>query len=162
MAGIAITPVESEAQLDLLDQALRALSRDLGDAHAATPARLAQALRGPVPAAHARLACTGGRPAGAVLFSPVFSTVEGSAGLYVSDLWVARERRGQGLGRRLLAAAAQHAAQLWQAEYLSLAVYAHSRAARRFYEGLGFVPQETQTLMQIDPPALTRLMKDTG
>lgn len=86
---------------------------------------------------------------GAALYSPVFSTARGAAGVYVSDLWVDGATRGQGVGQSVLAEIARRAGKLWQAEWMTLAVYGHSTAARRFYERLGFAPQENVTQMRL-------------
>ena len=99
---------------------------------------------------------------GAVLFSPVFSTIRGAPGLYVSDLWVSDEARGKGLGRGLLAAAADRAGGLWHADWMSLAVYHSSDASRRFYDRLGFKPDTAATVMKLGPDGLGRLIRDAG
>ncbi len=162
MNEITFRPVRTDDDLALLDQALRALSADLGDAHLAGPDLLGKALFSDCPSAHALLALDGDRLCGAALFSPTFSTVRGAAGVYVSDLWVDPVIRGLGLGRRLLAAVGARAAKLWAADWLTLAVYDHSTASRRFYDRLGFVPQTGATVMKLGPDGLQRLMKDAG
>jgi ribosomal protein S18 acetylase RimI-like enzyme len=134
---VTIRPV-GPPDLSLLDTALRALSSDLGDTHRADHEALQRAAFGPNPAFHAMIAVDGATLRGAVVFSPAFSTVLGGTGLYVSDLWVHRDARGQGLGARLLSAAAQRAGELWQARYLRLAVYDTSPGARAFYDRFGF------------------------
>ena len=162
MTDIAFRPVRTDDDLALLDHALRALSADLGDVHQAGQDLLGTALLSDCPSAHAVLALKGGKLCGAALFSPTFSTVRGAAGVYVSDLWVDASARGLGLGRRLLAAAAAHARDLWSADWLTLAVYDHSTASRRFYDRLGFAPQTGATVMKLGPDGLQRLMKDAG
>jgi GNAT superfamily N-acetyltransferase len=150
MSEITLRAVETSADVALLDDGLRRLSADLGDPHKGDAALLEQALFGPHPAAYATLAMQGEALRGVALYSPVLSTVKGAAGVYVSDLWVAPEGRGQGLGRRLLAGAAVSAAQWWNARWLSLAVYDHSTGSRKFYERLGFGPQDGATVMKLD------------
>lgn len=162
MKNIALCPVTSDSDLDLLDQALRRLSGDLGDSHVAGRAALARALCGAHPAAHGMLALEGEELRGAALFSPVFSTVRGAAGVYVSDLWVADAARGLGLGRRLLGAVGVRAARLWRARWLTLAVYDHSTASRRFYDRLGFEPQTDATVMKLGPEGFAELMRNAG
>lgn len=146
MVGIKITPVR-EGDLEALDRALQTLSEVLGDTHRADLPSLERALFAAHPAIHAMLAREGNTLLGAAVFSPVFSTVLGVSGLYVSDLWVDAGARGAGLGQRLLAAAATHADSLWQARYLKLAVYHTSPRARGFYERLGFSAQGNETTM---------------
>ncbi|MFP4326550.1 MAG: GNAT family N-acetyltransferase [Paracoccaceae bacterium] len=152
--GIRIaTPPDAAA----LGAGLERLSADLGDAHRATAEELAQAMAGPVPPFRAQLAGSGAPPGGVVLYSPVFSTVAGGAGLYVSDLWVAEAARGSGLGRRLLAAAARDARAQWGAGFLTLAVYEDSHRARAFYARLGFRPMTGQTRMILEEAGLKAL-----
>lgn len=162
MPDLTLRPVQSDDDLTLLDTALRCLSEDLNDAHVADRVQLSRALRGTVPSAHGIIALQDGALRGAVLFSPVFSTVRGAPGLYVSDLWVHDRARGLGLGRRLLAAAADRAGHLWQADWMSLAVYHGSDAARRFYQRLDFRPDDGAAIMKLGPDGLQRLMRDAG
>ena len=71
----------------------------------ADDAALADALFGARPAAEALIAkdaAQGGQAAGFALFFHTFSTFLGRRGLWLEDLFVLPERRGQGLGRRLL------------------------------------------------------------
>ncbi|WP_241691045.1 N-acetyltransferase [Roseovarius sp. A46] len=148
--------VTTEADVVLLDRALRALSHDLGDTHEAGLDALRAALTGTTPAAYGLLAWDGD-VVGAALYSPVFSTARGAAGVYVSDLWVDGATRGQGVGQSILAEIARRAGKLWQAEWMTLAVYGHSTAARRFYERLGFAPQESVTQMRLSQAGFERL-----
>lgn len=154
--------VVDAAGLARLDGALAALSADLGDAHAPQRARLHRALSGPHPAAHGLLALAGEDAVGAALFSPVYSTVRGAAGIYVSDLWVAPSVRGRGLGRRLLAEVARVGAELWGADWLKLAVYDHSTEAQAFYRRLGFHPAEGMREMRLDAARLAALIGRSG
>jgi ribosomal protein S18 acetylase RimI-like enzyme len=153
---IAIRPV-GPPDLPLLDTALRTLSSDLGDTHRADAAVLERAAFGSNPAFRAMIALDDAALRGAVVFSPAFSTVLGGAGLYVSDLWVDRDARGQGLGARLLAAASFWAQELWQARYLRLAVYDTTPEARAFYESLGFEDAGGQTVLLLAGGGFDRL-----
>jgi len=135
--ALRIAPAGAADMTDLA-RALGALSADLGDAHGAGEDELARACLGPAPACHGFLARAGREVAGAALVSPVFSTTRGGAGAYVSDLWVAQARRGQGVGRALLGAVARAAGDLWGARFVKLTVYDDNPAARAFYERLGF------------------------
>ena len=125
----------------LIDTMLRALSEELGDCHRATIDTLHQAGFGKTPAFHALLALEpdNEKAAGIALFSPLFSTTVGGAGVYLTDLWVAPAQRGTGLGARLVAATAVDAAERWQACFVKLAVYADNRSAITFYDRLGFI-----------------------
>ncbi len=153
--------VETEADLVLLDRALRALSADLGDTHSAGLDALRAGLTGEIPAAHGLLALDE-ELIGAALFGPLFSTVRGAAGVYVSDLWVDRAMRGRGLGRAVLARVARRAGALWRAEWMTMAGNAHTPATRRFDERLGFEAQDQVTQMRLSQPAMRRLMGEGG
>jgi ribosomal protein S18 acetylase RimI-like enzyme len=98
------------------------------------------------------LARQGDDPVGALLASPLFSTTRGGLGLFVSDLWVDANTRGQGLGQRLLA----HALREWSPVFVKLAVYHDNAAAHAFYTHTGFAPQG-DTNMILYGAALDRL-----
>ncbi len=137
--------------LPLLDQALRALSSDLGDAHPADIALLEKAGFSTIPTYYALIALDNNEALfGAVVFSPFLSTTLAATGLYVSDLWVSDAARGVGLGRRLLAHASRSAEALWGAAYLKLAVYRDAPAARQFYDRLGFLARDDETTLFLD------------
>ena len=162
MRKITFHPVRTEQEVTLLDRALRALSADLGDTHKASRDCLASALLSEAAPAHGLLAMQDGTLCGAALFSPLYSTARGAAGVYVSDLWVDETLRGAGLGRKLLAEVMRRAAQTWQAQWLTLAVYDHSVASRAFYDRLGLVPRSGATVMTLDREGCLEMMKDTG
>ncbi|SEM63745.1 Acetyltransferase (GNAT) family protein [Roseovarius tolerans] len=154
--GTEFRAVTSEADMGLLDRALRSLSHDLGDQHMAGLGALRAGLMGDTPAAYGLLAVERD-VIGAALYSPVFSTAQGAPGVYVSDLWVDAATRGQGAGRHLLAEVARRAGAQWGAAWMTLAVYGHSTASRRFYERLGFAPQERVTQMRLPQAGFDRL-----
>ncbi len=147
--------------LAALDTGLRALSEDLGDNHRAERTALEHALFGPVPSAWACVATSGEAMLGLALFSPLFSTGRGSAGLFVSDLWVAPEARGEGLGPALLRAASDHAARLWRAGFLRLIVHDHNVRARAFYDRVGFETIPGETALVLPGPAFETLRRQT-
>lgn len=134
---------------------LARLSADLDEPHRMNAARLEAAMRAPLPPFRALLA----GESGLALYSPVFSTVAGGAGAWVSDLWVAPAARGTGLGRRLLGAVARDAGAQWGALYLALAVYDTSPGARAFYDRLGFAPVTGQARLTLGPEATARLSR---
>ena len=154
--------VQDAADLARLECALRALSADIAEDYATDSAALAQAVLADRPSAHGLLALRGNQTLGAALCSPVFSTVRGAAGAYVSDLWVTADARGQGLGARLLAQIAQEGAVRWRATWLKLAVYDHSEDAQRFYQRLGFEPARGMQEMRLGPQAVANLIKRTA
>lgn len=142
-----------------LNAALRALSAELGDHHRATDAALAAAGFGPAPAFGALLAlrdeaAAGAAVAGAAVFSPLYSTTRGAAGAYVSDLWVAADVRGSGLGPRLIAAVRDEARGRWGARFIRLAVYGDNVRALTFYERIGFAARAGEVAMILEGAAL--------
>lgn len=145
-----------------LARALEALSTHMGDTHRATEEALARACLGAFPACHGFLARSGTDVAGAALVSPVFSTTRGAPGAYVSDLWVADEFRGRGLGRRLLCVAGEFAARNWRARFLKLTVYAENAGARAFYERLGFEVAERDRACLLGDAGFDDLMGEAG
>ena len=72
------------------------------DAVVATEADLRRHGFGPERQFEAILAFLDGEPAGVALFHSRFSTWLGRPGLYLEDLYVTEEARGQGVGRRLM------------------------------------------------------------
>jgi uncharacterized protein (DUF849 family) len=98
---------------------------------------------------------------GAALFSPVFSTVRGGAGAYVSDLWVAPEARGQALGTALLAAVAERTRSDWNASFIKLISYSDNDEALRFYARLGFAPLRGETGLTLSGAPLAALSRQT-
>lgn len=158
MAEIIIKRAE-QGDAARLHQALIRLSADMGDTHAASLDTLLRHGFTRTPAFFALLALRGADTVGTLVASPVFSTTRGGAGLYISDLWVAEETRGSGLGPRLLAAALDHAPESWTVTFLKLAVYHDNSDARRFYERLGFKPRRDEAVFDLQGPALDNLRK---
>lgn len=146
--------------IDALDYALRQLSGDIGDDHKAGTADLAAAAFGKHPSFRAVIAEVDGKTAGVAMFSPLFSTTRGSAGIYVSDLWVGPAARGSGLGRRLLSAAMNEGRATWGADFIKLAVYHDNADAQAFYERLGFVESAGEHALTLSGDALMALEED--
>lgn len=140
-----------------LNAALRRLSDDIGDPHGATDEMLVRAGFGDYPVFHALLAEANGETVGVALYSPVFSTVRASPGVYVSDLWVSDTVRGKGLGRKLLKAVATDAGRAWGAGFLKLAVYHDNDEAQAFYHRLGFTPVDDESIMSLDADGFAAL-----
>lgn len=147
-----IEPVTPDT-LPLLEEGLRALAVDLGDPYEVTTQTLTEALFGPAPACHGLLACEGDALRGITLYSLTMSTRWGGSGAYISDLWVAAQARGAGVGQRLMGAvAARH-----EARFLRLMVYADNPRASALYTRLGFQATEDETLLQLTGSAFSDL-----
>jgi len=124
----------------VLNRALGQLSSGMGDEHRASEADIARFCFGSTPVFHALLAeTTDGNVVGVAAYSPFFSTVYGSVGIYVSDLWVAEQARGKRLGERLLAAVRVAGIDAWDASFIRLNVYHDNPKALAFYQRIGFV-----------------------
>jgi len=76
-----------------------------------------------------------GEPVGFALFFPTYSTWEGRPGIYLEDLFVTEHARGQGLGRKLMAALAAIAVARG-CRRLELSVL-HWNPTREFYHHVG-------------------------
>ena len=141
-----------------LNHALSQLSAGMGDKHRASDADIARACFGPVPVLHAVVADgLDGQLVGVAAYSPFFSTVYGSVGIYVSDLWVDEKIRGQRLGQRLLAAVHKAGLEAWGASFIRLGVYHDNIRARAFYERLGFVSADDTEFMMLTGQSLKSL-----
>ena len=156
MEEIAIAPVTLN-NLAMLDSALRQLAAELDDNYQTDPATLATAVCGPATSCLALLASREGRPLAAALASPVFSTIQGGAGLYVSDLWVTAEARGLGLARRILAEILREGERRQVGRFLKLTVYDDNAGARAVYDRLGFSASTGETNMVLKGAALKTL-----
>lgn len=101
-----------------------------------------------------------GRAVGFALFFPNYSTWEGSAGLYIEDLYVTEEARGTGAGRALLAACARIAHERgWPRLDLSVLDW---NPARGFYESLGMTHQQEWLPYRMEAEAIARLAREAS
>ncbi|MCU9840460.1 GNAT family N-acetyltransferase [Ruegeria sp. WL0004] len=152
-AGIIIRLAEA-ADAARLNAALRGLSDDLGDSHGASDDDIAAAGFGTDPTFRAVLALQGEEVVGVAVFSPIFSTTLATAGVFVSDLWVAATARGGRVGPRLLAAVRDAAAARGGCGFIRLAVYADNPRALAFYERMGFEARSGEVGMILVAAAL--------
>lgn len=106
----------------------------------------------------AHLAFVGEEPAGLALWFRTYSTWEGRPGLWLEDLYVEEWARGQGVGRRLVAALARLARDRGWAR-LDLSVLDWN-PARAFYDRLGFRHLEPWRPYRLDGEALERLASE--
>jgi GNAT superfamily N-acetyltransferase len=127
----------------------------------ATERDLAAALFGPRPYAEVALACLDGREVGFALFFHNFSTFLGKPGIYLEDLFVRPEARGQGVGKRLLAWLAAIALERGCGR-LEWAVLDWNEPSIGFYKGLGAVPLDEWTTFRLTGAALERLGRLAG
>ena len=100
-----------------------------------------------------------GKPVGFALFFHNFSTFLGRAGLYLEDLYVMPEYRGQGYGKGILRKLAQIALErgCGRLEWWCLD---WNRPSIDFYLSLGAEPMEELTVYRVTAQALERLAEE--
>jgi GNAT superfamily N-acetyltransferase len=122
----------------------------------ATEAGLRETLFGARPAAEVIIAYAGETPAGFALFFPNYSTFLGKPGLYLEDLFVRPEYRGQGLGvalmKRLAAIALERGCGRFEWSVLDW-----NEPAIGFYKGLGARLMDGWSIVRMTGDALTKL-----
>jgi GNAT superfamily N-acetyltransferase len=127
----------------------------------ATEDLLRATLFGPRPAAEALLAfvdedaAVAQAPVGFALFFTSYSTFLGKAGIYLEDLFVLPEYRGQGVGRALFRRVAQLAVER-DAGRLEWAVLDWNEPALQFYRSLGAQPMDEWTVQRLTGDALRK------
>lgn len=153
MTRIVVAPVAPDT-IPLLDNALRALSAEMGDTHRTDPETLEKSFLGCNSVFNALLACEAKQVVGALVWSPSFSTTRGGGGLFVSDLWVAATARGQGIGNTLLKHAIRDAQNASGACFVRLAVHRSNPSAISYYKHIGFEDESAMSGMILDSVSL--------
>lgn len=100
-----------------------------------------------------------GTPLGYALYYPVFSSFAGAGRLYVEDVFVLKEHRGRGLGRRLLGAVAAEAGRDGYAG-LTWSCLCWNEPAIRFYEALGAARKPESLTFVLDGEGLRSLVPE--
>ena len=120
------------------------------------PEQLQAVLFGDSPTVFAHVAEVEGRIVGMAIWFLNFSTWTGRNGIYLEDLYVRPEARGQGIGRALLAelAAIAHRSGYGRVDW---AVLNWNETALRFYRSLGAAPLDEWTGYRLAGPELARL-----
>ncbi|GAA4221229.1 GNAT family N-acetyltransferase [Sphingomonas endophytica] len=126
------------------------------DAVEATEPMLHDALFGAQPAAEALIADLDGHAVGFAIFYLTFSTWTGKRGLWLDDLYIAPEARGQGVGAALLKALAGIAVDRGYARF-EWWVLDWNTPAIDFYRAKGAVAQDEWTVQRVDGAALLAL-----
>jgi ribosomal protein S18 acetylase RimI-like enzyme len=122
----------------------------------ATEESLREQLFGERPGAEVVIGRVGDEVVGFALFFPNFSTFLGRRGLYLEDLYVRPQFRGQGHGEQLL----RHLARLCvERGYgrLECSVLDWNQRAIDFYQSMGAKPMNEWTVFRVTGDALTRL-----
>jgi len=136
----AVARAELPTLLELIRQ-LAAYERRLEQV-VATETDLERTLLGQPPVAEAVLAWQGAQAVGYAVYYPVFSTFRGRAALYLEDIFVVSEARGQGVGYALMRYLAQVARQRGY-DRIEWSVLDWNAPALAFYRKLGAIPKET-------------------
>ena len=156
-SAITLRPATPD-DLPLIVRLIRALAEYelLLDQCFAAEESLREHLFGPRPYAEVIIAEDGREPAGFALFFHNYSTFACKPGLYLEDLFVFPEKRGLGIGRRLLARLAEIAVERGCAR-LEWSVLDWNEPAIGFYKRLGARLLDDWTTCRIDGEALQTL-----
>ncbi len=158
-ADFQIRPARVEDVPDILQ-----LIRDLAayerapDEVTATEQQLADVLFGERPAAEVLLAFEDKSPVGFAVYFYNFSTWLGRPGLYLEDLFVKPERRGNGYGRALLVELAKIARDRGCGR-MEWAVLDWNESAIKFYGSLGAKPMDEWTVFRLTRDGIEKLAR---
>ena len=119
----------------------------------ATEADLARALFGSPPHAHALIIEAAGAPIGIAVWFYNFSTFTGRPGLYVEDIFVMPDYRGQGIGRAVFRELARRAIAAG-CERMEWWVLNSNTPAIAFYRSLNAQPMDEWTTQRLTGEAL--------
>ena len=146
------------ADVRLIADLIRGLAQyeRLADEVTMTEEKLERALFGPRPYAETLIAESGGKALGFALFFHNFSTFLAQPGIYLEDLFVLPEHRGEGVGKALLEKLAQLAVER-ECGRLEWAVLDWNESAIRFYEKLGARPNADWTVYRLTGDSLRAL-----
>ena len=130
----------------------------LSDEMIATEQDFARALFGPDRRVRALMAFVDGAAIGFALYFQTFSTFLGKPGIYLEDLFVEPEYRGQGIGRGLLRRIAQiaHEENCGRVEW---SVLTWNQPSMDFYHSLGAVTLEDWRMFRLTGEALATLAR---
>lgn len=115
-------------------------------------------LFGERPYAEVLLAEDDGEPVGFALFFHNFSTFLGKPGIYLEDIYVRPERRGNGHGKALLAEVARIAVERGCGR-VEWSVLDWNEPSIAFYRSLGAVAMDEWTVHRLTGDALSRLAR---
>ncbi|MDX8033511.1 GNAT family N-acetyltransferase [Lentzea sp. BCCO 10_0856] len=121
-----------------------------------TAEQLHTALFNESPALFGHVAEVDGQVVGIALWFLNFSTWDGVHGIYLEDLYVTPEQRGNGLGRQLLETLAQECVAKGYSRF-QWWVLNWNEPSIGFYKKLGAVPMDEWTVMRVADEALQKL-----
>ena len=148
----------TEADVPVILQLIRDLAEyeRAPDAVVATEAGLREVLFGSKRSAEVLLALEEAEPVGFAVFFHNFSTWLGRPGLYLEDLFVKPEKRGNGYGRALLERLAQIAKERGCGR-MEWAVLDWNEPAIQFYRKLGAKPMDEWTVFRLTEEGIAKL-----
>ena len=120
--------------------------------------KVRQALFAATPQAYALIAEYQGQPAGFALYFYNFSTFLTKRGIYLEDLYVRSQHRGQGLGLALLKRLAQIAHEQ-NCERLEWCVLNWNTSAINFYKSLGAQGMDEWTTYRLSRDGIAQLLE---
>ena len=121
-----------------------------------TSEQLHTALFGESPALFGHVAEVDGQVVGIALWFLNFSTWDGVHGIYLEDLYVTPDQRGNGLGKKLLETLAQECVAKGYTR-LQWWVLNWNEPSIGFYKSLGAVPMDEWTVMRVAEESLQKL-----
>ena len=122
----------------------------------ATEADLERELFGPSPKVFCQLAEVGGEPAGFALWYYTFSTFQGRHGIWLEDLFVNPQMRGEGVGKALLTNLAQRCVREGLGRY-EWAVLDWNQPSIDFYVSRGAIFMDDWRRCRVTGAALEKL-----
>ena len=122
----------------------------------ATEADLERELFGPSPKVFCQLAEVGGEPAGFALWYYTFSTFQGRHGIWLEDLFVNPQMRGEGVGKALLTNLAQRCVREGLGRY-EWAVLDWNQPSIDFYVSQGAIFMDDWRRCRVTGAALEKL-----
>jgi GNAT superfamily N-acetyltransferase len=149
-----------EGDLPLILEFIQALAEyeRLRDACVATEQKLRDTLFSSPPAAEVIIARVDGEPMGFALFFHNYSTFLAQRGIYLEDLFVKPEARGQGVGFALLSELARIAVER-NCGRLEWAVLDWNQLAIDFYKRIGAVPLDDWNIFRLTGDSLVRVAR---
>ena len=124
----------------------------------ATEDRIRETFFGGTPQAEAVIAYAGTEPVGLAIWFHSYSTFLARRGLYLEDLFVLPEWRGQGIGKALLVHLARIAVERGCGR-IEWSVLDWNTLAIGFYRSLGATPMDKWTVFRLTGDALTTLAR---
>jgi GNAT superfamily N-acetyltransferase len=153
---VSITPAV-ESDIPAIHALIKALAEYERLSHevTSTEADIRSSLFGPRPYAEVIMARADGKAVGFALFFHNYSTFLGRAGIYLEDLFVLPEWRGQGIGRELLVTLAKLAVERGCGR-VEWSVLGWNQPAIGFYQRLGAEIMDEWRICRLTGEALAR------